>query len=485
MFKSKKGWKIWLIAVALVFILFNLKQYSNHTAQALNWLFNDEAEDTLSEEDIQIIQDVYNSIQELYIEDLDKEQLMEGALKGMVDAVGDPYSEYLNTQESESMNESVEGSFQGIGVQFIQRNGEITVITPIDGTPAQEAGILPNDVILEADGVELTGMDTNEVVHLIRGEEGTEVNLLIKRGNSEFSVDIVRAEIPIITVEGELYPEDDTVGIVKMTQFNSTTYGELVETIEDLRDQGAESFIFDLRYNPGGLLDQALEVSNIFLEEGDIIMHMEEYGEVKNTYTADNQAYSDFKVTEPYAILINDGSASASEIVTAAVKENTESPILGTTTFGKGSVQTVILPSDYGELKLTFAKWLTPSENWIHDVGIEPTYEIPAHPITQALILDNEEVLTIGMANDQVKSVISILDALGYEVNEGDYFDEDLQAALEEFQEDNDLAVDGEVTGETASLLNDMARDYINNNDQQLDQAVEYLQEVQAQDRAA
>lgn len=488
MTKRQKTGKFFLkIGVTLLAFL-SLSTYQAPQVQALDWLLGEEAsEDTLTDEDLQTIVDVYNTIQELYIEDVDKATLMEGALKGMVGALEDPYSEYLNVQESESMNESVEGSFTGIGVQFIQRNGEITVVTPIDGTPAKEAGIQPNDVFLQADGVELTNMDTNEVVNLIRGEIGTEVELLIRRGNSEFTVNIVRAEIPIITVEGELYADNQEVGIVQLTQFNSTTFNELVEVVEDLRSQGATSFIFDLRYNPGGLLDQALEISNIFLDEGDIIMHMEQYGETTSTYPADNSNYGDFKITEPYGILINNGSASASEIVAAAVKENTDAPILGTTSFGKGSVQTITTGSQYGELKLTFARWLTPSQTWIHDEGVEADVEITPHPVTTSLIQDEEEVLALGDVGEYVSSIAAVLNALGYDIDaEQEYYDADMQAAVEAFQADEELEVTGEVTGETATIINDRAREYINENDRQLDEAVQYLLDSQAaEDQAA
>ncbi|MBZ6526436.1 S41 family peptidase [Aerococcaceae bacterium DSM 111021] len=483
--KRNKYWSITSIVVIFAFVL--LSSTSLNRAHGFEWLFGNEESNVeeLSDEDIQNIADVYYAIQQFYIEDISKDQLLEGALKGMVDSTGDPYSEYLNAQESADMNETVEGSFQGVGIQIMASDGQIVIVTPIDGTPASEAGIQPNDIILEADGTKLTGMNTNEVVELIRGQEGTTVNLVIQRGSSTFNVELERAEIPITTVTGELDEDNSKIGNVQITQFNGTTYDELVTAVEGLREEGATSFVFDLRYNPGGLLDQGLAISNMFLEDDDIIMQMEESGSSVTTYVANDSEYGDFQITEPYVLLINEGSASASEILTAAIKENTDAPIIGAKSFGKGSVQTILNATDFGELKLTFARWLTPSGEWIHDIGIEPTVQVEGHPIETAIILNSEEVLALGDGSDQVESLTNMLDAFGYELNVGTYFDDTVQVAVEKFQEDNELEVTGEVTGETATTLNTMAREYIQENDSQYDAAVDVLEEYLSEDDAA
>lgn len=486
MANKHRKWPVFIfIAVIMLFLAGSASLSSNNHSQArgLDWLFSDREE--LSNDDLEVFKEVYNSIQDYYIEDVSKEQLLEGALKGMVDSLGDPYSEYLNVQQSVDINESVEGSFQGVGIQFISRNGRITVVTPIEGTPASEAGIQPNDIILEADGVELTGMDTNEVVELIRGEEGTTVILKIERGTSSFEVELVRAEIPIITVTAELDENNPKIGNILVNQFNSTTYEELVEAIEDLRNQSAEAFVFDLRYNPGGLLDVALKISNMFLEDDEIIMQLEESNSEAVLEYADNTKYGNFKVTEPYVLLINEGSASASEILAAAIKENTDAAILGETSFGKGSVQTIINQSDLGELKLTFAKWLTPSGEWIHDIGVEPTQIVESHPLNGAILLSSEETLALGDASEIIESLTLMLDALGYEVNVGSYFDESVEKAVKAFQEDNDFTVDGQVTGDTAYELNEQARTFIEDNDLQYNEAVNLLKSLIIEDEAA
>ncbi|MGO4937104.1 S41 family peptidase [Fundicoccus sp. Sow4_H7] len=459
---------------------------SNHNApsvEALNWLFQDNSiseEKQLTEEDLKMIEDIYNTIQINYIEELDKNDLLEGALKGMVDAIGDPYSEYLNKQESTSFDDSITGSFQGIGVQFMSQNGNVTVISPIDGTPAADAGIQPNDIILEADGIELTGMDTNQVVELIRGPEGTEVELKVQRGSSTFDVTLVRAEIPIISVTGEIDAEHANVGNVRISQFAANTYDELVEIITDLRDQGADRFVFDLRSNPGGLLNQALNLSNMFVEDGDVIMQVDERNREIDMFHGDDAKYGDFQVTDPYVVLIDGGSASASEILAAAISENTDNKLIGTTTFGKGTVQNITNESDIGELKLTIAKWLTPNGTWIHDTGISPDITVEPEELTSALLLNTSEELTLGDSSEFVQSLSLILSSLGYDIPNQSYYDEKMAEVVKQFQLDNELEADGIVTGDTAQKLNDQARQYLDEHDVQYKAAVEYLLEEDA-----
>lgn len=233
-------------------------------------------ESPLEDEDFKLIEDVYNSILDNYIEDVNKEALLQGALDGMVRSLGDPYSEYLDSDESAQFDETIEGSFTGIGVQIMTQNGLVTIISPIADTPADKAGLRANDIILEADGVSLTDMNSNEVVKHIRGEIGTKVNLKIQRGSSTFEVEVERAEIPLISVESKLDENEPTIGYVQITQFASTTADEIEEAVSQLRKDGAKRFIFDLRNNPGGLLDQAIIISNMFLKDGDIIVQMQE-----------------------------------------------------------------------------------------------------------------------------------------------------------------------------------------------------------------
>lgn len=474
------------MAIALVsfFVLLISSVITRPTYHAqFDWLFDQESliaeEDRITDDDLQALKDVYNSIQVNYIEEVEKIDLLTGALKGMVDAIGDPYSEYLDAEESTSFEEDFQDSFEGIGVQFMMENGRVTVISPIDGTPAGEAGILPNDIILEADGEDLTDMNTNEVVKLIRGPKDSEVTLLIQRNNSTFEVVLTRATIPNITVTGEIDANEASIGHIKISQFADNTYNELVDIVHDLRNQGATSLVFDLRMNPGGLLDSALDIGNMFLEDGEMIMQISERSSDENAeFVANERAYGSFKITEPYTMLIDEGSASASEILAAAVQENTDAKLIGQTSFGKGTVQTILNQSDIGELKLTSAKWLTPSGNWIHDVGIEPDMLVEDSPVASSLLMNSNETLELGVSNEFVASLALMLNALGYEVSSESYFDEEVEEAVKAFQVDNELEADGKVTGETAHALNRLVRDYLKENDPQYDAAIKLLVEA-------
>lgn len=477
--KNLKTWKGLAVIMTVITLVTSFTVLKPAQASGWDWLFGSELlvseENQLNEEDWEIIQEIYNTIQLSYIDDVDKNTLMEGALKGMVSALEDPYSEFLNPQEQSGFDDSIEGSFSGIGIQFMMRNNQVTVIAPIDGTPAAEAGILPNDILLEADGVELTGMDTNQIVEIIRGEIGSEIELLIQRGTSTFTVTLKRADIPVITVESEIDEENPEIGLVRINQFASTTYDEMVTEITQLRNDGVKSLVFDLRYNPGGLLDTALYISNAFLTDGQIIMQTEDNFSEPEIYEADDTTYGRFKIREPYVVLVNEGSASASEILAAAIQENTDNLIVGETTFGKGTVQSLTASSTYGELKLTIAKWLTPEGVWIHDEGIEPDERVSQHPVNTTLMLDVNETLVEGDASEFVESATVMLNALGYDIEEQYFFDEALTQAVEDFQEANDLEVTGEITGDTAQLLMDQTRDFIDENDLQYERAVELL----------
>ena len=435
------------------------------------------AAETLTAEQIQQLNDVYQAIQEGYIEDVDANQLFEGALKGMVNAIGDPYSEYFNAAEMNDFNDSLDDSFEGIGVQFHMKDDEPVVVSAIEGTPAAEVGLLPNDVLVSADGVELKGKSTNEIVSLIRGEKGTEVTLEIRRGDVTFEQKIIRDTIPVYSVISEMDAEDKTIAHIKITQFATNTYDELVTAIQKAKDEGATRFIFDVRQDPGGLLDQALKICNIFVQDGDVMMKTQERGKDPQQYSANSKIYGDFKMTDPYVLLIDGGSASASEILTANIKENTETPIIGETTFGKGTVQTTMIPSEYGELKLTIAKWLTPTGEWIHESGIEPTEVVEPLAIAKSYAVNASEKLVKDESNDDVKNLITILQGLGYTVEAESTYNDSVVAAVKQFQKEYQLTEDGVLTSETASKLNEVSREYVQKNDMQYKRAKEILLE--------
>lgn len=418
---------------------------------------------------------VYQTLMNNYVEGVDEDVLIEGALNGMVEAVGDPYSQYLNTEESNNLDETISASFEGIGAEIMAQNEQIMIVSPIKGSPAEKAGLLPNDVIVSADGQALQGMTAQEAVAVIRGEKGTEVVLEILRGTQTIKVPIVRDTIPIETVRYETDETHPEIGIVHVSSFSTPTYDDIVSAVKDLRTKGVTSFVFDFRQNPGGLLDQALKISNMFLQDGDIIMQTQEKDAEPNKIMASNADFGDFKITEPVVLLVDEGSASASEIVAGALQESSEIKLVGTTTFGKGTVQTVYPLTENSELKLTVAKWLTPEGNWIHKKGIDVDYEVSLPEYATLTIIDSTATYKEGDVSENVRNVEQMLVAIGYPVEADGYYDDMTANQVSAFQQDEGIEANGIVTGETALALVENLRTIISENDTQYEKAVDLL----------
>lgn len=449
--------------------------------QVQNQLNSPEPSVEIKSEDFEKIQTIYDTLMTDYYQDVESEILIEGAITGMTEAIGDPYTQYLDVEESSSLDESISASFEGIGAEVMKQGDNVMIVSPIAGSPAEKAGLQPNDIILKADDQELTGMTLNEAVSYIRGEKDSEVTLTIRRGETTFEVKVVRDTIPVETVVYQLDEEDPTIGYIAITSFSSPTYDDLVDAVKDLREQGAESFVFDVRQNPGGLLNAGLNISNLFLEDGDTILQTQEKDQEPISIVADDATMGDFKVTEPSVLLVNEGSASASEILAGAVNESGNIKLIGTQTFGKGTVQNVAAFDDSSELKITIAKWLTPSGKWINEEGITPTIEVALPEYANLLIIDSSKSYQLEDVSEEVENVEKVLDALDYSVGNIDgYFDESTQEAVQQFQKDKNLAIDGKVTGETAIQLVESLRELIDENDTQYEAAIKELQSAKS-----
>ncbi|MCC5895503.1 MAG: S41 family peptidase [Alkalibacterium sp.] len=428
--------------------------------------------------DFQPIEEMYTILMTQYLEEIDSAVLIEGALEGMADAIDDPYTEFLDEVEATSMDEDIQGSFEGIGAEVMKEGEYVRIVSPIAGSPAEEAGLMPNDYIVEVDNESVADLNINEAVALIRGEQGSEVELLILRGDSEFTVTITRDSIPVESVRFELDEDNPTIGYVHITNFNMPTYEELVEAIEELQGQGAEQFVFDVRGNPGGLLNSAIQISNIFVEDGENIMQSQGRDEDPFIYTANSDEYGDFKFTQPSVLLIDGGSASASEILAGAMSQSADIPLIGTSTFGKGTIQNVLPLSGDGEIKFTAGRWLTADGDWVSEEPLQPDIEVEMPEYQNFLIINQEETYQEGDVSEEVENINGILDALGYDVGEVDNsFDSETVEAVETFQSENELDTDGIVEGPTARALIDALRELINENDTQYNRAVEYLLE--------
>ncbi|WP_368657220.1 S41 family peptidase [Metabacillus halosaccharovorans] len=415
----------------------------------------------------------YEILQANYYEKVDTDQLVEGAIKGMVESLEDPYSVYMDVEEAKSFSENISSSFEGIGAEVQESNGNIMVVSPIKGSPAEEAGIKPKDIILKVDDKSVEGLSVNEAVMNIRGEKGTKVNLLIQRaGVGELTFTIKRDTIPLETVYSEVL--DGNIGKIQITKFSETTGKELASALEELQNKKVKGLILDLRQNPGGLMDQALLMSDLFVPKGKNIMQVEDRTGAKEIYKAEN----DKDVDLPITVLIDGGTASAGEIMASALNESAGIPLVGEKTFGKGTVQTANGFDDNSSVKYTTAKWLTPDGTWIHDKGIEPTVKAELPDYANLPYINPENELKSGDSNAEVNAAQQMLKALGYtEVSVKGYFDEATEKVVKQFQEDNKLTVNGIITKDTTIKLMELIQKKIQENDTQLEKAISVLKE--------
>ena len=474
--KPKKGIRVWvfivsLIATMLISVFITVALVITQLPKADNKL----AFGIFKKNEIFQIEKVFYYLKQNYLDkDVTSEQLIQGALKGMAESVGDPYTTYLVNDETAQLDETVNGAFGGIGAELKSDQSRVVISTTMEGSPSQQVGLQADDVITKVNGEDMTGKTISEVVKKVRGEVGTDVVLTIERAGTSLEVKLTRASIAINTVKAELDKEDATIGHVRITSFAKNTAEELEKAVKDLTEKGAKSFVFDVRYNPGGLLDQAYKVANMFLKDGEPIVQVEDRFGEKKIYKA-SSSIGEFKITQPYVLLVNEGSASASEILAAAIKEGAGGQIVGTKTYGKGTVQSVVDITDNSELKYTNAKWLTPKGNWIHKEGVTPTKEVNLPDYAFLKIIDARETLKVGSVSQNVLSVETILKGLGYSVTADGYFDEDTKEAVKAYQQKEGLTATGEVDEETAQKLMNSVRELIQQNDTQYQAAKELL----------
>ena len=303
-----------------------------------------------------------------YIETVPTETLMNGAIKGMVNSLNDPYSIYMDSKMFKEFRMETEGSFSGVGIVISVKDKMLTVVSPIEGTPGEKAGIRSGDQILKIDGKDTKELALDEAVGKIRGKEGTDVTLTVRRGETVRDVKLTRANIQIKTVSGKMLP--DKIAVIRLSMFNEQTAGEFYKQYESMEAQGMKAMILDLRDNPGGLLDSSVRVSNKLVPKGPVVSVVTRSGE-----TEVHRSQLE-KVKYPLVVLVNGGSASASEIVAGAVQDTGAGTLIGTKTFGKGSVQSIVKLSNDTAIKLTIAKYATPKNRFINGIGIEPDIKV-------------------------------------------------------------------------------------------------------------
>jgi|SRR5580658_2683537 carboxyl-terminal processing protease len=322
--------------------------------------------------------EVFEQVRSNYVEPVSNKQLIEGGIKGMLGAL-DPHSSYMDAKEYREMMVQTRGEFGGLGMQVTMENGIVKIISPIDDTPAAHAGLKPGDLILAIDDNPVTDMTLSDAVERLRGPVGTQVKLTMRReGTDAFEVKLTRAEIKVEPVKSHM--EGSDIGYVRITNFSERTSTALEAAINSLKSQAGDKLsgvVLDLRNNPGGLLDQAVSVSNTFLDQGEIVS-------IRGRRAQDNRRFEaepnhDLLHGLPVVVLINGGSASASEIVAGALQDHHRAVLLGTRSFGKGSVQTVLpVKESGGAIRLTTALYFTPSGRSIQATGIEPDVVVEA-----------------------------------------------------------------------------------------------------------
>ena len=342
---------------------------------SVNTSANAAVEDTYRE--LNLFGAVFERVRDDYVDKPDDNKLIESAITGMLAGL-DPHSSYMDPKSFKNMREETSGEFGGLGIEVTMEGGLVKVVTPIDETPAAKAGILANDIIIKVDDVPLQGMALDQAVEKLRGPANSKVRLTIMRKGQDKPIEtfLTREVIQMRSVRSNL--EGDDIGYIRVSQFNERTSDRLIKAIADITrkvsDGNLKGYILDLRNNPGGLLDEAISVSSAFLQRGEIVSTRGRNPEDTQRFTAKG---GDLTKGKPLIVLINGGSASASEIVAGALQDHRRATIIGTRSFGKGSVQTIIpLGTVRGALRLTTARYYTPSGRSIQAKGIEPDIEV-------------------------------------------------------------------------------------------------------------
>ncbi len=360
LFKKKVSINVWLIPIlvigimtlTLISVFWGMHKLTHNAGGTLQFLYT------------------LGKIRSSYVGEYTDKKLFEGAMHGLVESLDDPYSEYMDEKGFARLNEMTDGTFGGIGVVLGQRNKEFVVVSPMEGSPGAKAGIEAGDKILKVNDVDTKGRTLEDVVSTIRGKKGTSVKLLLEHKNGQqFTADIVRDDIKVKSVAGRMLP-DSKIGYIRIAMFNENTGEEFKKAYEKLEQEGMQATLLDLRHNPGGLLTECVKVSNYIVPKGPVVSITDKKGNTK-VYESKLE-----KVKYPLAVLIDHGSASASEIVSAAVQDTKAGKLFGVKTYGKGCVQSVFHITTKTGLKLTTAMYYTPSGRSIHKVGVTPDVEI-------------------------------------------------------------------------------------------------------------
>ncbi|MGG3804470.1 S41 family peptidase [Metabacillus fastidiosus] len=419
----------------------------------------------------------YDLISTQYVEKVEEDKLLEGAIQGMLSTLEDPYSVYMNKETAEQFSQSLDSSFEGIGAEVGMDEGKVKIISPFKNSPAEKAGLRPNDQIISIDGESIEGLDLHEAVIKIRGKKGTKVVIEVLRPNSKdkISFEVVRDEIPLETVFSSVKEyQNKKIGYIEITSFSEKTAEDFKEQLKTLEKQNIKGLVLDVRGNPGGYLQSVEEILKEFVTKEKPYIQIEERNGEKKRYFSKLNNKKDY----PVNVLIDKGSASASEILAGALKEANGYNVVGVSSFGKGTVQQAVPMGDGSNIKLTLYKWLTPDGNWIHGKGVKPTIEVSQPAYFQAGPIKADKVLEADMNNEQIKLAQIVLKGIGFEPGREDgYYSEATEMAVKAFQQKQGLQMTGKIDGKTAAKINEVAAENIaeEKNDVQLETAIKSL----------
>lgn len=405
-----KGLVTGIVGMLIIIILylfafsFNNILLNNGILRGLNIFLGDNNKSTNTIDTEKKFKEIMSYIDNYYYKDVEKNKLIESTYKGLVQGLEDPYSTYLSKEELSSFIQETEGKYSGIGVviSYDEEKKQFVVSLPFAGGPGAKAGLLPGDIIVKVDDKNIDNQDFEELVKMIKGKEGTKVNVTVYRKEEDKFIDkeITREEINIPTVEHKML--SNKVGYLRITQFDEVTYNQFMKAFNELEKQDQKGLIIDLRNNPGGLYSSVLAIADELLPKSLIVYTEDKNGKKEEEFSDDEKQFK-----KPLVLLVNENSASASEILAGAIKDHKKGTIIGTKTFGKGLVQRLLPLSDGAGIKLTIQKYFTPSGNYIHEKGISPDIEVTLpEELKKKLILDEKEDIQLKRAIEEINTKI-------------------------------------------------------------------------------
>jgi carboxyl-terminal processing protease len=443
---------------------------------------SDTQQEGLTSKDLTKLQSAYNLIHNQYVAEIDHDKILNGAITGMLSATGDPFSTYMTPDEAMQFQDNVDALFEGIGVELLMIDYKATIDSLIKGSPAEKAGLRKNDIIDSVNGEKLEGLTQNEAAAKIRGTKGTQAELSIIRAGIQEPIDIivVRDEIESQTVLSEMVTSE--IGKIEIRQFSARSVEEFMVSLVGLEKQGMKSLIIDVRDDPGGLVDKVIKIAEPFIDKGKTIVQVED----RNGKRQSNVSNVKGPVRKyPIVVLINKGSASAAEILAAALQQSAGSKLIGETSYGKGTVQFPFIKemADGSSMKLTIDKWLTPNGSWIHQKGITPDIPVAQPDYFNVMKLSKKATLKFDMNSEDVMNMQVMLEGLGFSPERKDgYYDAKTAEAVKAFQKVNLLSETGEADEATMKVIENKISDKIKDskNDMQLKAAIDLLQNTLA-----